>query len=173
MFWMFSSHRGIGSVYIWWAFDVAYFFFANTHFSFLLLLPHLICLLYRFISMRTEYLHIIVLLLLKWLLGLIVIDNPLGHYHVLALLVEFGLFGHHALNFFLWANACHGDRRIGLLSIGLGNHLLLLIDCFILLLVVVWVGSLFWVAGEHKPTLATANLRCSWRLLLLRIVIAW
>ena len=80
---------------------MTYFFFANTHLSFLFLLPHLVCLLYRFISMRTQYLHVIVLLLQKWLLGLIVIDDPLGHYHVLALLVEFGLFGHHALNFFL------------------------------------------------------------------------
>ena len=51
--------------------------------------------------MRAQNLHVIVLLLQKWLLGLVVIDDPLGHYHVLALLVEFGLFGHHALNFFL------------------------------------------------------------------------
>ena len=149
MLWVLSSHRRIGSVYVWWTFDVTYFFFANTHLSFLLLLPHLICLLYRFISMRAQYLHVIVLLLQKWLLGLVVIDDPLGHYHVLTLLVEFGLFGHYALNFFLWANACHGGRRIGLLSISLRNRLLLLIDCAVLWLVVVRVGSLFWVAGEH------------------------
>ena len=81
---------------------MAYFFFTYTHLSyFLLLLPHLVCLLYRLISVRAENLHVIVQLLQKWLLCLVVIDEPLGHYHVLTLLVEFGLFGHYALDFFL------------------------------------------------------------------------
>ena len=81
---------------------MTYFFFANTHLALLFLLPHLICLLDRFISVRAEYLHVIVLLLQKRLLGLVVIDDALGHDHVvLALLVEFGLLGHHALYFFL------------------------------------------------------------------------